>query len=137
MTVDLQTQLSEPYILTEEQKEFYRRNGFIRLKNVFSQDLLDQFKRPIEAAVDANQAPLDAQLAKDAEDPSYARAFKQVINIWTHNPEVRELAFSKRLGRIAAELMSVDGVRMYHDQALFKSPGGSNATPYHADQFYW
>lgn len=137
MTVELQAQLTEPYALSEEQKEFYRKNGFIRLKNVFTQELLDQFKPAVEAAVDANRAPLDAQLAKDAEDPSYARAFKQVINIWNTSPEVRQLAFSKRLGQIAAELMGVDGVRMYHDQALFKTPGGSNATPYHADQFYW
>jgi ectoine hydroxylase-related dioxygenase (phytanoyl-CoA dioxygenase family) len=32
--------------------------------------------------------------------------------------------------------MDVDGVRMYHDQALFKEPGGG-FTPWHADQYYW
>jgi ectoine hydroxylase-related dioxygenase (phytanoyl-CoA dioxygenase family) len=44
--------------------------------------------------------------------------------------------FSKRLGRIATELMQVDGVRLYHDQALFKE-GGGGITPWHADQYYW
>ena len=33
-------------------------------------------------------------------------------------------------------LMGVDGVRLYHDQALFKEPGGGR-TPWHQDQFYW
>jgi ectoine hydroxylase-related dioxygenase (phytanoyl-CoA dioxygenase family) len=44
--------------------------------------------------------------------------------------------FGKRLARIAAELLEVSGVRLYHDQSLFKEPGGG-FTPAHADQFYW
>lgn len=32
--------------------------------------------------------------------------------------------------------MGVDGVRIYHDQALFKEPGGG-FTPWHQDQYYW
>jgi ectoine hydroxylase-related dioxygenase (phytanoyl-CoA dioxygenase family) len=43
---------------------------------------------------------------------------------------------SPRLGKIAADLLEVDGVRMYHDQALFKEAGGG-FTPWHVDQHYW
>ena len=32
--------------------------------------------------------------------------------------------------------MQVKGVRLYHDQALFKEAGGG-ITPWHADQYYW
>ena len=32
--------------------------------------------------------------------------------------------------------MGVDGVRLYHDQALYKEPGGG-FTPWHQDQTYW
>ncbi|KAL4531588.1 hypothetical protein Ndes2526B_g04306 [Nannochloris sp. 'desiccata'] len=133
--------LHEPYALTAEQKTYYRKNGFIRLKDVIPADVLDYYTPFIEAAVGVSgDDPLDEQLAKDAKDPTYSRAFKQVINIWAkpEHAKVKELAFSKRLARIAAELMGDDvtGVRMYHDQALFKWPGGGH-TPYHADQFYW
>ena len=37
---------------------------------------------------------------------------------------------------LAAELLGVRGVRMYHDQALYKEAGGG-ITPWHADQYYW
>ena len=37
---------------------------------------------------------------------------------------------------MAADLMGVDGVRLYHDQVLFKEAGGG-ITPWHADQYYW
>ena len=49
---------------------------------------------------------------------------------------VKELIFSKRIAKIAADLMEVNGVRLYHDQALFKE-GGGGITPWHADQYYW
>jgi ectoine hydroxylase-related dioxygenase (phytanoyl-CoA dioxygenase family) len=43
---------------------------------------------------------------------------------------------SPRLARIAAQLLGVQSVRLYHDQALYKEPGGG-ITPWHADQYYW
>jgi ectoine hydroxylase-related dioxygenase (phytanoyl-CoA dioxygenase family) len=49
---------------------------------------------------------------------------------------VREFVFGKRLARIAAQLLRVEAVRLYHDQALYKEPGGG-ITPWHADQYYW
>ena len=43
---------------------------------------------------------------------------------------------ARRFAKIAAELMGVQGVRIYHDQALFKEPHGG-PTPWHQDQYYW
>ena len=42
--------------------------------------------------------------------------------------------FSKRLAGIATELMEVEGVRMYHDQALYKEEMGFT---FARDQYYW
>ena len=67
---------------------------------------------------------------------TYGKAFLQVLNRWTESDKVKEFVFGKRLARIAAELMRVSGVRIYHDQALYKEPGGG-ITPWHADQYYW
>src|SRR5262245_24938941 len=71
-----------------------------------------------------------------AERDTYGRAFLQMFNLWTLDPRVRAFVFARRFARAAAELMGVDGVRLYHDQALFKEPGGG-MTPWHQDQFYW
>ena len=38
--------------------------------------------------------------------------------------------------RIATQLLGCDGVRLWHDQALYKEPSGG-FTPWHADQQYW
>jgi ectoine hydroxylase-related dioxygenase (phytanoyl-CoA dioxygenase family) len=66
----------------------------------------------------------------------YDQAFIQVCNLWTRSDRVRELAFNKRIARIAAELLGTRGVRMWHDQALYKEPSGA-FTPWHVDQQYW
>ena len=70
------------------------------------------------------------------ERDTYGKAFVQVTNIWTRCEVVKELVFSPRLARVAAELMGVSGARLYHDQALYKEPGGG-PTPWHVDQVYW
>jgi len=70
------------------------------------------------------------------ERSTYDRAFTQVGNLWEKDDTVRELTFSKRLARIAAQLLEVSGVRLWHDQALYKEPSGG-FTPWHVDQQYW
>ncbi len=67
---------------------------------------------------------------------TYGRAFLQSFNLWRVHPAIRHFIFAPRFARIAAELLGVAGVRLYHDQALFKEPGGG-PTPWHQDQVYW
>jgi ectoine hydroxylase-related dioxygenase (phytanoyl-CoA dioxygenase family) len=120
------------YPLTEEQKQFFRREGFIKLKDVLPADMLAYYGDEITRYV------LDKtkDIAPIEKRGTYGKAFLQVSNIWEENPVAKEFAFNKRLARIAAELMGCSGVRMYHDQALYKEPGGG-ITPWHADQYYW
>jgi hypothetical protein len=55
---------------------------------------------------------------------TYKKAFIQIINLWKKSEKVKEFVFGERLARIATELLGTRGVRIYHDQALYKEPGG-------------
>ncbi|MEX0719563.1 MAG: phytanoyl-CoA dioxygenase family protein [Balneolaceae bacterium] len=128
--------LSEPYTLTPEDIDYYQEHGFIKLKQVLDQQTLDYFNEEITRVV-FEKNPL---LKKPMEERNtFEKAFIQIGNLWRTNEKVKKLVLSKRLGKIAADLMKVDGIRLYHDQALYKEPTGttSNITPWHADQFYW
>ena len=131
-TKDLQRELDAPFRLTEQHIDFYRENGYLKLKHVLSPDLLEHFRRIIHDRV--------ADLSRDAlpidQRDTYGKAFLQIMNLWTESPEVKQFVFGKRLAQIAAELMGASGVRIYHDQALYKEAGGG-ITPWHADQYYW
>lgn len=129
---EIQSELDARYVLTPEQVTFYHENGYVKLKQVFSAKLLDYYRQRIRVRV----AELSSAALPLEQRDTYGKAFLQVMNLWRESNEVREFVFGKRLARIAAELMNVSGVRIYHDQALYKEPGGG-ITPWHADQYYW
>ncbi len=67
---------------------------------------------------------------------TYGKAFLQVTNLWRRDEEVRQFVLNPKFGQVAAALLGVERVRLYHDQALFKEPKGG-FTPWHQDQYYW
>jgi ectoine hydroxylase-related dioxygenase (phytanoyl-CoA dioxygenase family) len=125
-------QLNTPYSLTIEQIDFYQENRFIKLKQVFDQPTISYFNEVITRRVEQmnkQNTPLESR-------STYGKAFLQLFNLWREDDLVKELVFSKRLAKIATDLMQTSGARLYHDQALFKE-GGGGITPWHADQYYW
>lgn len=124
--------LQEPYPLTAEQIAFYHENRFIKLKQVLNDETLAYFNEVISAKVNE----LNKETRGLHERNTYGKAFIQLGNLWTQDELIKGFVFSKRLAKIATDLMQCEGVRMYHDQALFKEPGGG-FTPWHADQYYW
>lgn len=128
----IQEQLNQPYTLTSEQIDFYQKNRFIKLKHVFDAATLAYFNQKISAQVDKMNTVTTQIQSRD----TYGKAFLQLFNLWLENETVKALIFSKRLGKLATDLMQTQGARLYHDQALFKEAGGG-ITPWHADQYYW
>lgn len=133
MTIDVTAELDEPYPLDEATIRRFREDGFVRLPGVLSAELLREFGPEIDRLVEESNRLKNIPME---ERSLYDQAFIQVCNLWTRSERVRRLAFGKRLARIAAELMGTRGVRMWHDQALYKEPSGG-FTPWHVDQQYW
>jgi ectoine hydroxylase-related dioxygenase (phytanoyl-CoA dioxygenase family) len=127
------TTLHDHYPLTSDQIKQYANDGYIKLKQVLSPDLLKKYSDEITREVYQRNPLFGIPMS---ERTTYQKAFIQITNLWLQNEVVKEFVFSKRLARIAAELMQVNGVRLYHDQALFKEADGK-FTPWHADQYYW
>lgn len=124
--------LSSPYPLTREQIHAYQKDGHILLRGVCTPQEISVYG-PIlrEAAFRYNtqNKPLEKR-------DTYGKAFLQIMNLWVRDERVRQYVLARRFAKIAAELMGVEGVRIYHDQALFKEAGGG-PTPWHQDFYYW
>jgi ectoine hydroxylase-related dioxygenase (phytanoyl-CoA dioxygenase family) len=124
--------LDANYSVTPAQVKYFSENGFIKIKNIFDASVIDYMNIVISKEVDRlnnQQIPLE-------ERDTYGKAFLQIMNLWTHTEVVKDIVFSKKIAQIATGLMQTMGVRLYHDQALFKEPKGGH-TPWHADQYYW
>jgi ectoine hydroxylase-related dioxygenase (phytanoyl-CoA dioxygenase family) len=131
-TVDQLPALEAPYPISAEQREAYQEAGHILLRSVASPEEVAAYRQPIADFV--TQSGLgDVPLA---QRDAYHQAFLQVGNVWEHDRAVARFTCAKRFAKVAADLMGVDGVRLYHDQALFKEPGGG-MTFWHQDQYYW
>lgn len=129
MSLDL---LNSNYNLTSDQIAFYRKNSYIKLKDVLTAEVIQFYNQVISDKVnELNKVDLPLE-----KRDTYGKAFLQLFNLWKEDERIKELVFSRRLAKIASDLMEVSGVRLYHDQALFKEAGGG-ITPWHADQYYW
>jgi ectoine hydroxylase-related dioxygenase (phytanoyl-CoA dioxygenase family) len=124
--------LAQDYPVTLEQIARNQRDGHILLQRAASAAEVAAYRPHISGAAlrySTETRPLH-------ERNTYGKAFLQVINLWERDAAVRRFVLARRFGKIAADLMGVDGVRLFHDQALFKEPGGG-FTPWHQDQIYW
>ncbi len=127
------SRLDTPYTLDTDSIRQFQNDGFIRLPDVLNAETLAEIAPEITRLVDEGNRLKDVPLEQRT---LYDQAFIQVTNLWTRSDRVREFVFGKRLARIAAELLGVRGVRLWHDQALYKESSG-NFTPWHVDQHYW
>ncbi|MEX2115825.1 MAG: phytanoyl-CoA dioxygenase family protein [Bacteroidota bacterium] len=124
--------LSSPYNVPPDARDQYRTSGHTILRGVASAGELETVGPLIRTIVD------DVAREKNTQSriSDYSAMFTQVTNVWRLNGTVRAFICAKRFAGIAAQLMGVPAVRLYHDQALIKEPGGK-ATPWHQDHYYW
>lgn len=120
------------YPISNEQVAQFQRDGHILLDDVLPAEYIPPYHDAIAQTVSGRNK--ETRALKDRD--TYGRAFLQTTNLWEYSAKVKEYVMAKRFARIAARLLGVERVRLYHDQALFKEAGGG-ITPWHQDQHYW
>lgn len=108
------------------------RDGYVYMPSVATESQLDRYAPVIREA----SQKLSSEMQKLEERDTYGKAFLQTTNLWRQDDRIKEFVFDPEFARIAADLLGVEKVRLYHDQALFKEPGGG-PTPWHQDMYYW
>jgi ectoine hydroxylase-related dioxygenase (phytanoyl-CoA dioxygenase family) len=136
--------------LTADEIGFYRENGFLVVPDFLGADDLASWREAVDEALElrgdamfAGPTALDAEASRREPTPEeleeqayYAKVFTQHVNLWQSSEKVRSLMLDSGLGKIAADLAGVDGIRIWHDQALTKPPYATY-TAYHLDLPYW
>ena len=115
------------YNLEKEKIDFFWQNGFVVLKNVLSKSEIFTYRDEIKKV---------AEERNKNKVKEFGGAFYQALNIRYDSKGVEKFCLSKRLGKIAADLMKVNAVRIFHEQAIFKHPGDTKSY-WHQDQFFW
>ena len=132
------------YQLTQAQIESYRHNGFLVVDNFLSPEELEEWRMHVMEAVGERAGQkMPGKAGKTGEDDGinedteyFGKVFDQLINLWQTHEGVKKLMTDPRIGEMAANLAGVEGIRIWHDQALFKRPW-ANPTAWHLDTPFW
>lgn len=126
--------------LSSQQIADYAENGFVVIDDFLDAAELEQWRMAVDEAVAARgtlkMAGRGAEQRWHSGDSYYDNVFVQRINLWQDNEKMRQLMLDARIGEMAAKLAGVEGIRIWHDQALIKQPWG-NPTGWHLDNPYW
>ena len=74
---ELRKQLAEPYSLPQTAISFFRKNGYVKLKQVLSPEIIDFYGSATSNMVQQ----LSSQAKPISERDTYGRAFLQIMNI--------------------------------------------------------
>ena len=118
--------------VAETIKQQFRKDGHVLINGLLDRDECAAYRSAINDAA----YKYNTEKRKMEERDTYGKAFLQIMNLWEVDGAVRSFTLAKRFASVAAQLLGVASVRLYHDQALYKEAGGGY-TPWHQDQYYW
>ena len=110
--------------LDEETIARYRRDGFVRVRQVLTPDEVAEY----HAAAVAAASRLNSRRSDGI--------FSQIVNVWRDDEAMRRLTLNPRIAALAERLAGVP-LKLWHDQILIKEPHNARATHFHQDQPYW
>ncbi len=120
-------------VLDAEVVARFAADGYVRTDGLLDPAEVERFGAAVDRAVAARTAGDDRALADKTE---YEQSFLQCMRLWETDPDVRPFTFHPTLAQAAAELLGVDQVILWQDQALYKEPGGRQTDP-HQDAPFW
>jgi ectoine hydroxylase-related dioxygenase (phytanoyl-CoA dioxygenase family) len=113
---------------TEEQLDAFGRDGFVIVEDGFIgretvEALRERFDRLFAGEYETGIRPdeVNWMAGRDPEDRT-----RQICNGWKADPRIAAQVLDERSGRLAAELMSWDGVRICQDNCIWKPPGAKS-----------
>jgi phytanoyl-CoA hydroxylase len=124
--------------VTPQQVAQYQDQGFIVIENFLDAAELEHWRNVTAEAVQVRLAETGPHILNNQVDPEtfYAQVFTQALRLADIHAGMAELMFDERLGKVAGTLAGVDGIRIWHDQALVK-PAYGNHTAFHFDNPFW
>ncbi|MEQ9484362.1 phytanoyl-CoA dioxygenase family protein [Coleofasciculus sp. F4-SAH-05] len=121
---ELRKELAEPYPISDHQIQQFQTDSYIRIKNILSPGALYLLRKKLK------------QLFEQHNKLDSNRQFSSREMMWIESEIAKEFVLSKKLGQLAAELLQVSSVRIYHDDFLCKEPG-CGRTPWHYDGHHY
>src|SRR5947207_11058157 len=103
--------------INSTQIESYRARGYLVIEDFLDRDELESWRAITDDAVAKRLRERDGFTNQTNTDDYYANVFTQCVRLADTHEAMARLMMNPELGRIAATLAGVDGIRNWHDQA--------------------
>ncbi len=127
-----------PRVLTQSQREFYFREGYILLERVIGEEWLAGLRAATEELVERSRRVTRSDAIFDLE-PNHrpdAPRLRRVSNPVEHHPVFWEYVTKSPLGDIVADLVGPD-VKFHHSKLNYKWAQGGEEVKWHYDIAFW
>jgi len=119
-------------IVTDEQRQQFREQGYFLLPNAFAAAEIDALTERLDRFAEAHEAQL---LARGAEGISRPSEISFTSHLAEHDPQIMAFATQEAFISLATTLISPD-VSLYWDQSVYKKPETHRDFPWHQDNGY-
>jgi ectoine hydroxylase-related dioxygenase (phytanoyl-CoA dioxygenase family) len=127
-------------MLTRDQVQSYRTDGYLVIENVLSEADLESLRRVVEGLVEASRSVTEHDSVYDLEpthtpEAPRVRRIKEPHNV---HPVFRDIAFSKRIADVLTPLIgTTSGIRYQTGKLNMKSAGHGAAVEWHQDWAFY
>ena len=125
---EIEKELMSPYEITDHHCQTFRKEGFLKLPNVLSETAVLLLRKELKRILSRT-----FNVRVDVESNN---RFLSLEMMWLENKFIRNYVLSPRIAKIAADLLGVPRIRLYHDNVLAKEPG-CGRTPWHCDDYHF
>lgn len=133
--------MESTFIVTPEQVDAYRADGFVPLQKVLRPDEVERLRKRADDIADGvvsypeRLIQLEPLAADDASIPRHLRV-RKIVSLTLHDPVFNALLRHPNVLKVATAMLGPD-VKLLLDQMLCKPPRIGSAKPYHQDGPYW
>ena len=119
--------------MQDDIKKRFNDDGFAVVRGLLDPIEIEFYREVVKEAI-KERKQFDKRNLEDKSE--YEKSFIQCQSLWEDNLQIRKLTFDQRICKAASDLLGAKAIRLWHDQALLKEPGGRETDPHH-DQPYW
>ncbi|MDF2837630.1 MAG: phytanoyl-CoA dioxygenase [Paenibacillus sp.] len=136
------TKVQRDYEITAADKETFQRDGYWISPKLLDDEQIAKLREAHEriwsGRYDGDGYPMNGSYVPSANP----LALRKLDNGWWVNDEVRSVVTDPWIGRLCADLLEVDEIRLWHDQVIYKPGAGEAETKagnvgWHQDYGYW
>ncbi len=127
-----------PRVLTQSQREFYFREGYLLLERIIGDEWLRELRAATEEMVERSRKVTRSDKIFDLEPAHRPEAprLRRVSNPVEHHPVFWEYVTRSPLGDIVADLVGPN-VKFHHSKLNYKWAQGGEEVKWHYDISFW